>query len=695
MNMLNDWIGIASLSRPIARAGQGRGQGIPLAHLWERGRGEGRTIKNIFFIMLLTLLHSTVVFAQDKPLLQKGKQTLYQRVLTTPSCRLLDKPAGNGGKTQPAFSRFYVYQRQKQGADEWLKVGADSYGKTAGWLNAACTVEWKMQMTLALTNPAGRDPLLFFKDKATPLQLLEQEDPKKQLAPILASIKNNGKDPAVLAREPEYAVDMAKNFYLLPVLEAEEIFSEQGFRVRLLNVASVSATEENKASDGQKTKNETQTLKGFNAAVVFVIDTTISMNPYIERTREAVKRIYQTVEKEKLENQVKFGLVAFRSNVKAAPGLEYVSKLVVNPAEVKDGKDFIEKTEKDNLQQARVSSPLFDEDSYAGVMQALDNIPWNQFGARYIVLITDAGAIDGDNPLSSTGLNAEQVRLEAQYRGVAIYALHLKTPSGVKNHSSAEIQYKNLTHNNLLNKPLYYPVNAGDVGEFGNMLDQLSSAITSQVKAAYRGDMAAGSALTADKNYGEEKNQALDNDAELLGYAMRLAWLGEQNSSKAPPVFKAWISDRDFTHQEKPTTDVRVLLTKSQLSDLAEVVKQIADAANDGLISPTDMFERLRQVAATMGKDPNQLQDKNLKLSQMGLMAEYLEDLPYLSEVLNLDEDTWKSMSGLEQEKFIRRLTTKLRYYQRYNADVDRWVSLAPNSDPREHVYPVPLEALP
>jgi len=655
-------------------------------------RGEGRKRKNIFLTLLLTLL-PTITLAQEKPLLQAGKQTLYQRVLTTPICRLLDQPAGTGGKAQPAFSRFYVYQRQQQGADEWLKVGADSYGKTAGWLNAACTVEWKMQMTLALTNPAGRDPLLFFKDKATPMQLLEQEDPQKQLAPILTNIKAGGRDPAVLAREPDYAVDMAKNFYLLPVLEAEEVFSEQGFRVRLLNVASVSASE-NKPNQPTK-ESEVQTLKGFNAAVVFVIDTTISMKPYIERTREAVKRIYQTVEKEKLENQVKFGLVAFRSNVKAAPGLEYVSKLIVNPAEVKDGKDFIERTEKANLQQAKVSSPLFDEDSYAGVMQALDNIPWNQFGARYVVLITDAGAIDGDNSLSSTGLNAEQVRLEAQYRGVAIYALHLKTPSGAKNHQSAEAQYKNLTHNSFLNKPLYYPVNAGDVGEFGNRLDRLSAAITGQVKAAYRGDMAAGSALTADKNYGKENTDELDNEAELLGHAMQLAWLGEKNSAKAPPVFKAWISDRDFTHQEKPTTDVRVLLTKSQLSDLAEVVKQIAEAANDGLISPSDMFERLRQVAATMGKDPNQLQDKNLKLNQMGLMAEYLEGLPYLSEVLNLDEDTWKGMAGLEQEKFIRRLTTKLRYYQRYNADTDRWVSLAPGSDPREHVYPVPLEALP
>ena len=107
--------------------------------------------------------------------------------------------------------------------------------------------------------------------------------------------------------------------------------------------------------------------------------------------------------------------------------------------------------------------------------------------------------------------------------------------------------------------------------------------------------------------------------------------------------------------------------------------------------------ERLRSVAATMGKDPNQLQKggKSATLAQMGLMAEYLEGLPYLSEVLSLDEETWKGMEGLEQEKFIRRLNTKLKYYQKYNADADRWVSLAEGSDPRDHVYPVPLEALP
>jgi hypothetical protein len=639
------------------------------------------------------------VLAADKPLLQEGKQTLYQRVLTTPGCRLVETPGATGGKAQPAFTRFYIYQRGQAGKAEWLKVGPDSYGKTLGWIEANCAVPWKMQMTLVLTNPAGRDPLLFFHEKDTLEQMFAKDDPAPLLKPILENMKSKGRDPAVVAREPDYAVDLAKNFYLLPVIEAEETFTEKGFQVRLLNVASVTAAESGnpgnpgKADADSAGQADSNTLKGFSAAVVFVIDSTISMQPYINRTREAIKRIYGHVEQEKLLDQVKFGLVAFRSSTKEVPGLEYVSKMFVDPGTVKDGKDFLSRVAE--LKQAAVSSSDYDEDAYAGVMQALDQVKWNEFGARYIVLVTDAGAVDGDSRLSSTGLNSDQVRLEAQYRGVAIYALHLKTPSGAKNHASAEAQYIDLSNNAFLNKPLYYPVDAGKVENFGKMVDSLGDAITAQVKAAYRGDMAVGSALGADASYVGGAGNSLEQDAELLGYAMRLAYLGEKTGASAPPVFQAWISDRDFLRQDVPTTDVRVLMTKSQLSDLSEVVRQIADAANEGLISPSDMFERLRSVAATMGKDPNQLKDKTIKVSDMGLMAEYLDGLPYLSEVLGLDEETWKGMEGLEQEKFIRRLNTKLKYYQRYNADSDRWVSLAPGSDPREHVYPVPLEALP
>ncbi|MGJ0628292.1 vWA domain-containing protein [Xenorhabdus bovienii] len=650
----------------------------------------------------LALMASAGALAAQKPLLQEGKQTLYQRVLTYPGCELSAK-VGEKGKVQPAFSRFYVYQRQKQGNEEWLWVGPDSYGNSRGWMKANCSVDWKMQLTLAFTNPSGRNPMLFFRDKTDVEKILNNAKPATQLQPLLNDLKAGKSVPSVLAREPDYMIDQQKNFYLLPVLGSDDIFTDTGYQARVLNVASVSeAGKTASALSGKNTSTspdkEKNMMKGFSASVVFVIDSTISMGPYIDRTKQAIEKIYQRIEKENLLGQVKFGLVAYRSNVAAVPGLEYDSKMYVDPNTVKDGKDFLAKVR--DLKQATVSSSKVNEDAYAGVMTALDKVDWTKFGARYVILVTDAGALEGDDKLSSTQLDATQVRLEATYRGVALYALHLKTPSGHKNHASAENQYRDLTLNAFLHKPLYYPINSGDVNSFGTIVDNLANAITSQIKTAWRGEETVGSALGANESYMGKKSELskepLLHDAALLGHAMRLAYLGDKQGTQAPPVFKSWISDRDLVHQNIPATEVKVLLTKSELSDLSEVMKKVVNAANEGLISPDDMFASLRSLAATMGNDPKQAKNKQAtKLSEMGLLGEYIEGLPYLSEVLSLDEETWKSWDGLEQERFIRRLNTKLNYYQRYNEDVDRWISLAPDSDPRDNVYPVPLENLP
>jgi serine/threonine-protein kinase PpkA len=655
----------------------------------------------LFTSTLLALCAAPLAHADDKPLLQAGKKSLYQRVLTTPSCKLSPAAGGASGAVQPTFSRFYVYEQAQAGADTWLKVGPDSYGKTVGWLPQTCTVDWKMQLTLAFTNPANRDRLLFFKDRATIEGILDAPDPVAKIAPLRGQLKQGKLANGILAQEPEYFIDLHKQFYLLPVLSGEEVMTEAGFRTRLLNVASVSkdTTASVAAQSGAggataanaTTGAATSQLKEFSAAVVFVIDSTISMDPYIDRTREAINKVYQQIEKENLGKQVKFGLVAFRSSLKGAPGLEYTTKMYADPNDVKDGADFMAKVA--DLKQAKVSSSSFDEDAFAGVMQSIDKVNWSNFGARYVVLITDAGAVEGDSKLSSTGLNADQVRLEAANPGVAIYTLHLKTKEGAKDHAKAQAQYTSLSTYGGTGTSLYYPVNAGDVDEFGRKVDSLAAAITTQVKAAYMGDDAVGSALNAKQDPAEKK---MLEDAAMIGHAMQLAYLGEKTGSQAPPVFQAWIADRDLIKQNIPTTDVRVLLTKAQLSDLSDVMKQILDAANQGLISPTEMFDRLRSVAATMGADPNQLKQKGTtRIADLGVMGEYLADLPYQSEVLNLDEDTWKSWDGLAQEKFIRNLNTKLRHYQVYNADVDRWVSLAKDSDARDDVYPVPLEMMP
>jgi serine/threonine-protein kinase PpkA len=658
-------------------------------------------------ILLGALSTVSIVHAQNqalpKPLLQEGKKSLHQRVLTTPDCALFEKIGDANGQSVPAFSRYYVYERADNGGLPWIGVGPDTKGNMVGWLDEACTFEWKMQLTLAFTNPAGRSPVLFFENQEKVQALVDSELPAMAIAPIMAELDKTGKASGVVAKEPELAVDQRQNFYLLPIFESEELYTQAGEPMRALNVASVTkkdqATEEDKSSHGTSdpsaAADQQSSLKAFSAAVVFVIDSTISMGPYIERTREAVRSITKQIDSAGLGDQVKFGLVAYRGNVDAVSGLEYVSKLYVDPVTVISGTDFLKKIA--DLKPAEVSTPSFNEDTYAGLSTAIDDIDWKQFGARYMVLITDAGAITGQDKLSTTQLDAAQVRLAAKEKGIALYTLHLKTPTGKRNHPIAQAQYEELTFNEIVGKSLYYPVDAGSVDGFGQMVDGLASSIVDQAKLAYEGETAAGSALAA--KTAEPTNdpvETLKRDARALGHAMQLAYLGEKQGTQAPNVFTAWVLDRDLANPSRPTTEVRVLVTKNELSDMSATVQSIVDAANQSHISPTKMFEQLRSVAATMGRDPSQLnQSDQTNIAELGLIGEYLEGLPYQSDVLNLDEQTWKSWSAAQQQQFIRNLSGKLALYRSFNADLDRWVALAPDADVGDNVYPVPLEALP
>jgi hypothetical protein len=646
---------------------------------------------------LLPVFAAAPALAVDRaPLLLEGKKTLYQRVLTRPGATLKREPGDGPGARQPALTRFYVYGRKTANGAEWLEVGLTAKGKTDGWLAADFTLPWKQQLALSFTNPAGRDRALLFRGRADLMPLLEADSPGKAEAPLRKAVEAGKSEPKVVSIEPANYVDIVKKFYLLPILSAEETFTGDGHRVRVLEIASVSKQDE-AAQKPAKPADDNANLRNFSAAVVFVIDSTMSMNPYIDRTREAVRRIADRVEKAGLGDRVKFGLVAFRSNLDAQPKLDYVSRLYADPAKVKDGKDFLSKVA--SLQAATVSTPRFSEDAFAGVMTALTQVNWNAFGGRYAVLISDAGALKGGDPLSSTKLDAEQVRMEALHRGVAVYSLHLKTPEGVANHAEAEAQYTALSTHPLVSRPLYYGVPVGSVEAFGKIVDSLSDAIVAQVNAAYRGEATPGAARTSDPAYlkgGEKAEDRIRLDTAMLGHAMQLAYLGRVEGTSAPPLFRAWIADRSLAQPDTPTTEVRVLLTKNQLSDMRQVLTGIAEAGQAAQLSPGDFFSRMRSVAATLGRDPNAVNDpKAAKLADLGLLGEYLDGLPYRSKVLDLDQETWSSWSIAQQQAFLDEVNRKLRLYQIVHDDTDRWVALDTGADPGEAVCALPLDALP
>jgi len=668
--------------------------------------------------LLAALLLSATAFA-DQPLLQPGKTSLFQRVLTRPGAELADKPGAAPKTLVDAFSRLYVYQRVQQDGEEWLELGADTEGRQkVGWMAASQTVPWKQQLTLAFTNPAGRPQrLLFFASRQDLDQVLDAPDPAAVAGSLAAKIAGGGHDPKIVAIEPENFVDINNHFYLLPILDYRERASPGGDLVRTLEVASITKPELPAAAPASAPKAPPAApvtpLRSFKAGVVFVIDSTISMQPYIQETRDAVRQIYERMQKAGVLDRVSFGLVAFRaksSDPKRNQALEYVAKEFADPAQISDADGFLEHVR--SLHEARVSTDHFDEDAYAGVLEAVDRVDWKALGARYIVLVTDAGSLSG--PDSTTGMSAEQLRSLAEVQGIALYVLHLKTPAGKKDHGSAKEQYQALARNAAIQDSLYFPVETGAVKRFRKVVDTLADSLIENVRGASTGKQAPGSAATATRppqpapgksssapaaSKGEDAELArLRTITSALGHAMQLAYLGKEQQTRAPTVFEGWVSDRDFADPAKRTLDVRVLLTKNQLSDLQMILQKIVHAAEEGMLKPDAFFNSLRSIATQFGRDPSlATRPEATRLADLGLLDEYLSDLPYRSEVMTLDQDTWTHWGPQRQVDFVNRLEGKIRLYARYNADWQRWVNLAQNAsaDTGGWVYPVPLSDLP
>jgi serine/threonine-protein kinase PpkA len=645
------------------------------------------------FIVITPLLAAAAepVDGGDRPLLIEGKHSLYQRVLSTPDARLAAEPGGQGSTAVVPFTSFYVYARREHGGTQWVQVGTDRHGTRTGWLPAASTLEWNHGLTAAFRNPAGHDRVLLFKDSASLRRLVQEHDlTAYQRLYDQAQQDVLPPDSPVVAIQPPGFIDIQDDFYLIPILQHEDVYlgNEQA---RMLEVSSVPLPRN--ADSGGKTAVARQ---AYSAGLVFVIDSTLSMDPYIERTREAVRKIYDTLGNASLLGDVSFGLVAFRDNLKTAPGLEYLVRTYVDLQQGRDAASFLSRV--NSLRASRVSSRDFVEDAYAGVKQAIEKMDWSDYEARYIVLITDAGAREGDDPLSSTGMGAESLRKLAQDKGIAIFVLHLLTPATMANHAADAAQYRALAEFPGIGS-LYYGVPTGDVGKFGEALDALAGQITEQVRLAAMEKRPAAPVVapSADSQLAE-----LQAKVAKLGYALRMKYLRKTEGGQVPAVFDAWLLDRDFRNPERAAVDVRVLLTRDQLSDLHDVLAAVLERAEEGMLSPQTFLDELQSLAATMTRDPSRLGTttatavgQGSTLANLGFMREYIEDLPYTSEVMALSLDDWQSWSTKQQVAFVTRLEDKLDYYRALHDHTDLWVSLDNGPISGDSVFPVPLEVLP
>ncbi|MDE7371071.1 MAG: VWA domain-containing protein [Desulfovibrio sp.] len=639
-----------------------------------------------------------------QPLLQEGKKSVFQRVVTHPGAKLYAGPEAGAAAVResiPTFTALYIYDRQ----GDRLQVGAGS-DKADGWIDKALVTEWPQAITMVLTDRTGREPVLFFRNHDGLEQACRADDLKGLLAGYrkeLASGKELPADYPVIATEPAASAVAEKNFYLLPVLSIDDQFYGQ-HGPRLIEVASIDpgigeAGAEANAGGGAKSPAAADFRTGF----AFVIDTTISMKPYIDETLRLVQGLYDELEKSPYADKMAFAVVAFRSSTKRTPGLGYTAKIICDFTSVKDRKRLEEALKQ--VDEATVSSHGINEDAFAGVKAAVDGLSWQDYGSRVMLMITDAGPLGAGDPDSSTGFSPEGLADYLKTNRIYLTALHVKNPRTAQNQPYAAEAYRTLTRQSD-NQASYIPIDAATPAKgakaFESAARVLAQSYGKVLAATAEGKLLAPSRISAPKAKLSPEEEAR-RIAESTGYAMQLQFFGNRKGSTAPQVVDAWIADADLAKLaanpgDAPVLAVEpaVLLTKGQLSNLYKQLKLLLAGSEQAFLNgDADLFGQILSAAAQMSRDPNQFSlhpDRNL--AENGLLDEVLADLPYKSVIGSMTRKDWEDMSTGQRDAFVRRIKGLLARYEAYDKDASHWESFGA-TNPNDRVYRVPLSMLP
>ena len=322
-------------------------------------------------VILILLGWADPALAQARtPLLIEGKTTLYQRVLTRPGVKIAEGVGAPGTIPVQPFTPLYLYERMPVdgGGPTYLEVGADAKGRVLGFLKEDETIQWDHSLVLAFAERANRDRTLFFEQQAGLDEWLGSDDLLVKADAARRDI-DAGKLPdtsPIISIEPEAYVDFESNFYMLPILEAKSKRLPTGFRVREVKIASVTREEAKPVTEQPlRRRVNPEALEDFRAGVVFVIDASSSMQPYIARTRWVMEDVLKRVEAAGLADRVRFGLVAYRDDPAKVANMEYLTRTFADPNAIKGAGDFTLAVEP--LAASKASTRAFAEDGFAGI----------------------------------------------------------------------------------------------------------------------------------------------------------------------------------------------------------------------------------------------------------------------------------------------------------------------------------------
>lgn len=338
-------------------------------------------------IALVWTIHLTCfasVFAAGKEdLIRDETAGIHKKLIIAAEVAVYDKPDGATNETVKPFEIFFqlwpsgdAKASKTETEGSWVRVGFAN-GKERGWI--------KKDKVKDPQTEKEQDPFYPWLTRF----MLDPQIPENDQAPAFTIDKPNGLSGQVKLTK---AAKSDKAF--APILE--ELAGGEAYKVAFF------CGKVQPPAGGTTVIEEHFTAKDLSIDLVFVIDTTASMTPLIEATKDVVKQCVDALKQSnpELRNSTRFGLVTYQD---ATPGLKPFE--IVCP--LTDANTFQQKLQP--LAVAQQGSEEVEEDVLAGLTAAISpSIGWNQNAMKHVVLLGDASAhVTG--PKNTTGSTVEAV----------------------------------------------------------------------------------------------------------------------------------------------------------------------------------------------------------------------------------------------------------------------------------------------
>ncbi len=622
-----------------------------------------------------TVVVTDIRTAVDKQVLARPKSTLFKNA----------KGDVKDDRKLKSFERLFVF-----GSESGLLNVGDTRTAPIGWMKEEDTVDWPHSIVVEYGSPEKRKPVLYFKDAQDLTDIVDAGEQRSEkvlkLYEEVEKATGEGRtlpqDYPIVCMEPG---QMSSKLNINPVLESKFVELD-GKQARMLRVTAAgedrgATTFDNPDYIGRRQQNRAlankaglDALEGIDLDLVFVVDMTGSMQPWVDGLFKAITDLAKSMElNPKVSGRVRLGLWGYQDNP-GFSGIQYLTKCFTPT--LLNAKDFTGVL--DGLKVNKKTPDKYPEDVFSGVNDAIRKTQWRSKN-RFVMIIGDAPGHTTKEKGGMADIDALQVRQIANDAGVQMVALAIKdssNPDYLQYHTTLESQFKTLATNRN-RAPAYLSVTEGGQSSFTEMMGRLV------------GELAEQKTLTQPAAP-EARDPALDIAKSLLESAKaRLVSevVDKEGKSVVPRDINGWVLDRDLLNPEITSLEPKLLVTKTELNKLLITTEDLIRKAQAANITGSPFFEAILKAVA--GSASNN-RTENLKER----LPDFIKGLPYKSDFMEKSKETFNGMKQQEQELFIKAMKAKLSYYRTVNENPALWKPLSREAASGDHVAAIPFSQL-